>query len=263
MFGVTILSPHRDDAVFSLYLSMLQWAECGVSVRVLNFFTESSYGPRLATRDRAAVSDARRQEDRRALATVSVGSVNERSCRLLDAPLRPPIDFGAVCRPETASLLTREFIQNLSDIIEGSFRRGFVLAPLALGDHVDHVAVRQAAIAVGDGRRLGFYEDLPYATWTSEKHLNELVNSIQYLTKTKLAAHVHRRPRDVQAKRRAAAMYRSQISFEEARAIARHTLKYRGGERIWIPTNSRYLMVLEGRSRNSYSTCQSVSAKGH
>ena len=240
---VTVLSPHRDDAVFSLYLSILHWSECGVTVRVVNFFTRSNYGPRLGTGEHAFVTESRCREDRYALATVPSGRVVETSCHLADAPLRPPIIFNSVCRPETAALLTSDFIDDLSVVIKNYLSKGLVLAPLAIGDHVDHVAIRTAALAVGTGRRLGFYEDLPYATWTSETCVQQRVAYVESASGTRLTTYIIRRPADVQAKRRAAARYRSQISPEEARTIARHAYKYRGGERFWLPANSKYLAL--------------------
>ncbi len=146
---VTVLSPHRDDAVFSLYLSILHWSECGVTVRVVNFFTRSNYGPRLGTGEHAFVTESRCREDRYALATVPSGRVVETSCHFADAPLRPPIIFNSVCRPETAALLTSDFIDDLSIVIKNYLSKGLVLAPLAIGDHVDHVAIRDVRPAKG------------------------------------------------------------------------------------------------------------------
>ena len=64
-----VLSPHRDDAAFSLGLAVDSWLAAGHSVSVLNFFTQSAYAPysdveTLHANDRVSfVSAVRRRED--------------------------------------------------------------------------------------------------------------------------------------------------------------------------------------------------------
>jgi len=131
---------------------------------------------------------------------------------------------------------------------------GIVLAPLGLGDHLDHLTVRQAALRATRGKRLAFYEDLPYASWTSEPCIVQRVRNIETENGAALRPAVLRRQRSSLTKLHLAARYQSQITKEEAVKISRFSAKYRGGERIWIPKQSgRWLRVLRRRDRSDYA----------
>ena len=42
---IVVISPHRDDAAFSLGLSIGCWLDAGHAVNVVNCFTRSAYAP--------------------------------------------------------------------------------------------------------------------------------------------------------------------------------------------------------------------------
>ncbi|MBV9158363.1 MAG: PIG-L family deacetylase [Acidobacteriaceae bacterium] len=233
MDEITILSPHRDDAAFSLYLSLSRWSAGKISLRVVNFFTVSSYAPRVKSQDSAVVSSLRGKEDRRVLHSISK-NIQIRSLGLLDAPLRLGINVSAVCEImlEEAQSITEA--NRLASAIDGYHDGGVVLAPLGLGHHVDHLTVNSAAISCGRLGRVGFYEDLPYATWTEETAIRERVSEIESKTRVPLKPIAIRARNSVRRKLRGISHYRSQITHTEAEAIARFSLKYHG-ERIWIP----------------------------
>lgn len=235
MLSVTILSPHRDDAVFSLYLALSQWVKLPVRVKVINFFTISSYAPGVPSPLSSTISYLREREDRRALSLIHP-KIEIESFRLLDAPLRFGIDAKSICSAESISLLRDDEIAALTSRISPYFVSGLVLTPLALGDHVDHIAVQRAAIQVDKPHRLGFYEDLPYATWTSDSSLRERVLQIERKTSTPLRSSIARAPNvSIARKRRAVSRYQTQIGRSEAAAIANFAARYRSGERIWVP----------------------------
>ncbi len=235
MLDLTILSPHRDDAAFSLSTALSCWRKLPLKLNIVNFFTISEYAPRALSTRASTISALRTREDHLALSAID-SRIRATALGLLDAPLRLGISADAISRPETAAMQSASEIEALGRSVRKYFDRGLVLAPLALGDHVDHLAVSQAALASSVDHKLGFYEDLPYATWTSESAL------CQRLRKTEQRAGVHLRSvvirnRDftVAHKRRLVNKYQSQITPEEATSIARHAWKYGGGERIWIP----------------------------
>ena len=242
MTEITVLSPHRDDAVFSLFLSLSRWALKGVPIRVLNFFTQSAYAPWAGTGEVSRISAIRAREDARSLRMVSRG-LRARSLGLFDAPLRLPIAFDQVFLPETADLLSPELLATLGRHIE-EFATGLVLAPLTLGDHVDHVAVLRAALVACNAKRLGFYEDLPYASWTDAHTLQRKIDEAETLTGGRLRPHVVRTLNASRRKRVAAAVYSSQITREEALQIARFSKVYGGGERIWVPQHGSWHSLL-------------------
>lgn len=238
MHELTILSPHRDDAVFSLGLSLLEWRKLPLRLRIVNFFTVSAYGPRAGSTATSTITSLREREDRRVVASIDP-RIQITSLDLLDAPLRLGISPDSVCKPQIEAEQT---ISNPDEVLtlhmRKYFHQGFVLAPLALGDHVDHLAVRQTAIAASSGHNLGFYEDLPYATWTGETRLLKRVIATEEAAGVRLKRCVNRSDRAVARKYRLVSGYRSQIDRAEAFTIARFATNYRGGERIWISKHS-------------------------
>lgn len=237
MRRVAVLSPHRDDAAFSLYLALRKWRQSGVRVSVLNFFTRSNYAPRILETQTDAISFIRKREDYRTLTNIDK-DIQILDCDLLDAPIRLEIDFMAVCRPETRVDPTS--IAQIATYIRRHARRDLLLAPLSLGGHVDHRAVNEAAIASASHKsHLGFYEDLPYAMWTPDRVLREQVRVTESKIGIRLRPVVVIGKHEVRQKRRAAARYTSQIAWEEAISIARFSLRYGGGERVWIPKHGK------------------------
>ncbi len=103
MLPVTVLSPHRDDAAFSLCLALSRWPELNVPVTVVNFFTISGYAPHSASTEIADVSSLREREDQEALASIHP-AIHVESLDLLDAPLRFNISAAAISAPENVHL---------------------------------------------------------------------------------------------------------------------------------------------------------------
>lgn len=245
MRGLTLLSPHRDDAVFSLYLSLQMWRQLGIRVTVLNFFTRSNYAPRALESQVDAVSLIRKTEDHNVLSRIDK-RIRIRDCDLLDAPLRLGIPFEAVCRPETGAL-ARSVEPGITAYIRTQAQTDLVIAPLGLGGHVDHLAVSEAAItSVWLRHRLAFYEDLPYATWTSDDRLRQRIHEIETKLRVRLRPVLIRQQCAIRRKQRAVARYRSQITRDEAASIARFSLRYGGGERLWLPRHIDLWTALSG-----------------
>ncbi|MBV8811908.1 MAG: PIG-L family deacetylase [Acidobacteriaceae bacterium] len=238
MRTITVLSPHRDDAAFSLCVALRRWAAMGIKLTVINFFTVSAYGPQASSKDALTISGIRKREDRRTIALISP-RIRVRDADLFDAPLRLGIDASAVCRHETRSLLQNGEIREVSNFIRRWARSGLLIAPLSLGDHIDHIAVRDAAIESADAHRLAYFEDLPYATWASEKTLNARVREAEQRTRMRLQPSIIRSEFASSMKRRTISRYQSQISPEEGAVIARFSARYGEGERLWIPQHAR------------------------
>jgi LmbE family N-acetylglucosaminyl deacetylase len=238
MHAVTILSPHRDDAVFSLGLSLLEWRKLPLRLSIVNFFTVSSYGPRATSSDESSITRVRQAEDHRVLASIDT-RIRITSLDLLDAPLRLGIPAQSVCSQEMPPAQTKVDLEALTSKLRKYFHEGLVVAPLGLGDHIDHLTVREAAIAASSGHRLGFYEDLPYATWTDGADLLKRVMGIEEASGERLKACTIRTNRAVPRKYKLAVGYNSQIDRAGAYTIARFSINYGGGERIWIPKHRR------------------------
>jgi LmbE family N-acetylglucosaminyl deacetylase len=235
---VTVLSPHLDDAVFSLGLSLAAWTEWHLDPAVINFFTVSGFGPRCAGKDAGAISALRAREDRRALASIS-RNIQIKSLGLLDAPLRRGLPVSSVF---TLNVETDE-VRALGQRIDGP-----AIAPLGLGNHIDHLTVRDAAVRQGS-KNLAFYEDLPYAAWSSDTVVRQCVQQVEETTRTRLRPVILRRKHAIAMKRRMVSFYRSQIDRDEANLIAQFAANYGGGERIWVPTPASRQTAILSRPR--------------
>jgi len=169
------LSPHLDDAVLSCGGQILLDVSAGRRVLVVTVLAgdppPGELGP-LASQfhvrfglGRDAVAQ-RRIEDRRAIESLGAELVHwdlpECIYRRDPANGRPLYDslpalFRAP-RREDVSYAT-EVLRRLRDLPPASRR----FAPLAVGGHVDHRLVRNAALALPGN--LSLYEDFPYARW--------------------------------------------------------------------------------------------------
>lgn len=165
MNGILVLSPHPDDAVWSLGGRIADWIRAGRPVTVLTVFDGTTAGPAPPGRWRAVADPAlRRREDEAAVGRLGA---RRHSLGLIDAALRRREDgeprytslirvFGSM-HPADSDLIGRIRAGVLGLAGDG----GTVYAPLAAGRHVDHCLVR-AAVEDTPQLRLRFYEDFPY-----------------------------------------------------------------------------------------------------
>ncbi len=237
MRPIVVLSPHRDDAAFSLFICLTSWSRSPSAVTVQNFFTRSAYAPQVREKDSGAITGIRRREDRQVLRRISP-RIEVRDEELLDAPLRLAISASVVCHDETQALLSKEDVLSIVSRIQ-SKRPRIYLAPLALGNHIDHKVVQRAAIQSAPAGSLAFYEDLPYKTWTSEAALRERIGDLEQGIREKLHPLILRVPHAAAWKRRVTAGYRSQIAPAEAANLAHWANKHGGGERLWLTSPLR------------------------
>lgn len=132
--------------------------------------------------------------------------------------------FGRVKTGDTALELWTEQIRSLPPA-------DAVFAPLGAGGHVDHQLVRLAAEAVA-GRRLGYYEDFPYAS----KFL-----AVRRMTTPRRAWRpevVALDEQDIRARCDASGLFYSQVGMlaggrEGLEKKIRAYIRRVGGERIW------------------------------
>ncbi len=174
---VAVISPHRDDAAFSCGLLIVALLRAGKNVTVCNLFTRSDYavtniGINPEAERVEGVSLARLREDKAAVAAMlqcatrlscTPGRLTLRDYGWLDAPLRLQVNSEyVVLAPvpvEEAHAQAHFFAKHLNEWAHFDA----VMAPLALGDHIDHRIARETAKLVVPAERLAFYQDLPYA----------------------------------------------------------------------------------------------------
>lgn len=245
-----VLSPHLDDAALSCGGVILAQTSAGERVRVLNIFAGipdythlSAYARRQHAKwgEPADPYAERRAEDARALQAAGI-EVNNWD------------DLDAIYRPPGGPFLYTNHDEVFGPIhaAEGDYSADIAArlaryatpwpavvwhAPLAVGGHVDHRLVRDAALALyHSGHHVNFYEDFPYAaTW---QEVTEVLDDTPYHWQADLI------PIDVTAKVDLIRGYESQLlavfgpdaDIEEvvrgyARAVAPHgTGTY---ERVW------------------------------
>ena len=162
---VLVLSPHFDDACFSVG-SLLEQVGGGT---LINVFNRSLYLARVPAGvpqplTEAVVGAIRGEEDARFAAHCGL---TRRQLGFAEPGFdgRRPNDLSGLQRDVDAA--GQALLSALLEHVTGTDRRPYLLAPLALGRHVNHHAVHQIVRAQAPQLmaqfRLGFYEDLPYA----------------------------------------------------------------------------------------------------
>ena len=237
--NIIVISPHRDDAAFSLSLAIDAWLAQGHDVRVLSCFTRSKYAPFWVPDPEAhsnqidATSALRADEDRAWAGTFS-HNIRMMDLKLNDAPLRLNCADSEVCTfPTDDSDPSKQVIKAaITDLNADA-----VVLPMGLGGHVDHLTARDAAIkaTLEADVPMAAYEDLPYAARPSAA--KGILSSAASLRLGLTAGFVHM-PGDiagsVKRKLELALLYRSQIDYSVARNIADFSLRYKGRERLWM-----------------------------
>lgn len=228
---VVVVSPHLDDAAFSLGAAVARATRTGASVRVLTVFAgDSGSESPAAWWDRNAgfttegeAARTRRIEDREA-------------CSLLGAkPVWLPFSDATYEREIDAEVL----FQAIAAAVDGA---DVVLVPGFPLFHIDHRRVTRDLLSRGlPGARVGLYVEQPYAKWQGRRRLShrpsvppEIESLVpRGLAWTRLAAE----RRDRRTKHRAASAYRSQLPLF-GRWLLRRVALYealRGGEAVaWL-----------------------------
>jgi hypothetical protein len=165
---VLYVSPHPDDVAFSASARLARDRAAG-EVTLLTLFAPDPAAPKAVGN-----AEARTAEDR-AFARLS-------GARLVDGGFRDAIVrkrryrslrhlFGPL-QPDEEPLL-EEVRQQLQALVDEGHRK--VLAPLGIGQHVDHQLAHEAARRLRDAEVL-FYEDTPYVFTPHQlgKRLDEL-----------------------------------------------------------------------------------------
>ncbi len=242
---IVVVSPHRDDAAFSVGLALDAWLAGGHSVEVMNVFTRSAYAPysdaeSLHSNDRLSYVTALRAREDLAWTKLYRGALSLADLRLKDAPLRFRCSADEVLgRPVSPSDKAFAVLQKG---LSRSAGHAFVL-PLALGRHVDHVTASEAAVRAAGQLPCAFYEDLPYAARpdTADEIEAEVGSAVvdaaallgEPLQPVFAAQEAGDASASVARKRSFALCYDSQIDDNVVEQIAGFATRYGGRERMW------------------------------
>ncbi|PWR21980.1 PIG-L family deacetylase [Zavarzinia compransoris] len=228
--SLLVLAPHPDDAAFSVGGLVRAWRG---PKTVLTVFGRSNFTRAGGFTAAEPVSHCRRQEDeaycRRVGASLDALDLPEASLRRAPdwAAIfgRQPERYGACDRAARDALDAR-----LGAVL--ATPPDLVLVPAALGDHADHLLVRDAALAGlrETGACFAFYEDLPYAADLAAPEIRE---AIAGLTPAPAVVHVPLGA-GLAAKLDDAACYASQVDATVLEALERHARRWPApAERLW------------------------------
>lgn len=206
MTHIVAISPHLDDAAFSVGGLLAARARAGDRVTIVTCFTGNVAQPTgfaLACQlDKGLASDIdymalRRAEDVAACAVIGAQAVH---LPLLEAPHRgyasAPELFAARRADDRVLVpLTEALSQQIA-----ALSPDLLLGPLAIGDHVDHWLVRDALAAIDADALL--WEDWPYLS--RARHRPDAAPAVQHVLS----------PEDRAARVAMCAAYASQLPFQ-------------------------------------------------
>ena len=154
---------------------------------------------------------------------------------LKDAPirLRIPLEELSDTPVNPADPAIEKIRKTLAKQSEAGAMEALVL-PAALGKHVDHLTVREAAIPFTSTIPAAFYEDLPYAaTYPSAATDLELLRESAAQRSELLSPVTYQIESAIEFKRRLVLGYASQIDDDAGSLISSFAARYNGGERVW------------------------------
>lgn len=234
------LSPHLDDVALSCGGQVFQQTQAGASVLIVTLTAADAPNDNLPPF--AEAHHASWQLDAQAVANRRAEDVA--ACRLLGADWVHLSIMDAIYRrdPRSGTPLYESdetlfgevnsaeipLLAQIAEQLRKLPSADSIISPLTVGNHVDHVLMRQAAEqAFGDS--LHYYEDYPYCHWHG---LGNKVNDAWVSETMPISADA------LAAKIAAVAAYNSQVDhlFEDTntmRTMLNAYTKEVGGERVW------------------------------
>jgi LmbE family N-acetylglucosaminyl deacetylase len=226
-----ILSPHIDDACFSLG-GLLSELTC--TKLIWNIFSCSDFHKYGNIKD---VIAKRIDEDQRFCDKINAKNIN---AAYEDAHAR-----GCTKLKEYLGISTEIVLSNHRDLIENislqiintvvDYKIDILCIPMAVGNHMDHIMVRQSAIMAmmssGATIPIFFYEDLPYAV-----DLGNLNQAKEEVSSFYLLKEVHTEISRLN-KSELIKLYESQISNRDIDLIINYSVSIEKGkacERLWM-----------------------------
>lgn len=235
--GIAVLSPHSDDAAFSVAGHLFHLSGFGKEVCLLTCFSRSVFTQAGTFGEINRTTELRKQEDARYAATLGSGCTAA-WLDLDDAPLRG-YALREICH-------TREFTGE-ERALAGRLERLFlsraispgsaVFAPLGIGSHIDHRIVHEAAAALAQSSRfhMVFYEDMPYSAGCQESEIQRRIGLLEQKLNGSLLSSRCKTRGLLDLRRSAASCYPSQVRPEILQRIfdaSPPPARY-GYERVW------------------------------
>lgn len=248
-YDAIYLAPHLDDVVLSCGGQIYLQTQAGQNVLVVTIMAGdppqramTSFAQQLHENWQlgGSVADARRAEDAAACAVLGA---EYQHWDFLDCIYRLDAQTGTGHYESNEALFgtvheaDAQLVEALAERLRGLPRCGRLLAPLTVGNHVDHQIVHRAAATLPQ-ERVAYYEDFPYAAvpGAREKALGADPDAWREEV-------IPLTPEALQAKIDAIAAYKSQIStlFSTLKNLNETTHAFTamtGGERLWWRADS-------------------------
>jgi LmbE family N-acetylglucosaminyl deacetylase len=169
--GTVVLSPHADDAAFSI-AGALSESLLPRPLAVVTIFDRTTFVVGRGAGSLWRATRRRAREDASFCRSVDAQHVR---LGMLDACVRFPgspiesLFSSSVAEPDLLTAIT-ERVRGLAALHSGCL----LLAPLAIGGHVDHKLTRAAAEAAEPGT-LAYYADQPYALLGDDRPQDDAV----------------------------------------------------------------------------------------
>jgi LmbE family N-acetylglucosaminyl deacetylase len=228
---ILVISPHFDDAAFSLAATLKLFVAAECPVRIVNCFTVTRFAPFLQLPGVVSVTGMRRKED--ALFAAMLGrSASRVALDFVDAPGRTGLGVRGMFLRHAVPADTETTIEKLVADLEEPQANFPVLAPLAVGGHVDHYISRQAAIAKYSGSPFAFYEDLPYAAGNRAPEIENAAEQSSLALGKPLRPFIVSWAGSSAWKEQCCSLYASQISEDGIQRILGYLARTKG-ERLW------------------------------
>lgn len=227
--AIFVLSPHLDDAALSCGASIYKWLRQGKQVTVVNVASNYQLPEKLS--DFATLvhqhmgltsplgAAQRLEED---LAAMTILGADAMHANFYDALYR----FGDngehySAYPQLTSSLPSWEAGHLAQLSEYFHQlaqantQALFIAPMAVGNHVDHQLVKQAAMQGIAPKQLWFYEDYPYSDDELGHKFGQPSSELAQLAGTAphgVAHHERITPEQLTAKQYAIEAYKTQVN---------------------------------------------------
>lgn len=228
---VLLLSPHADDIAYSIGGLVAGWAG-QVDGTLLTVFGRSGWALPRALRKQPveAISAARLAEEQ---AYCARRGLRHDYFDCADSVLLGYDDAGELTARPEQDPRTGDIVKLVADYVART-APALVLAPCALGGHIDHAIVQRAAAALHDVEVL-YYEDVPYSATLSLQALERELAGAGLVPAMTVDIDA-----DLAAKCDDMWLYRSQTSAPTIAEMRLHAQRLgsataRHGERLWRP----------------------------
>ncbi len=204
-----ILSPHCDDAAFSLGGLLLSGMIDNVVICTVFSISNCTYNDLEDSIEN--ITTIRKKEDEEFFKQCK-SKIHLHYMDKLDAPIRMGNEDLDVFNTSFTKK-DREICTEIISFIEDNFSiDDIIYAPLALGNHIDHyILFEVAADLAAEGYDVNYYEDLPYAANCSNYLLKRRISSLEERIENVYSDLVRHSKISIIDKISALSIYRSQI----------------------------------------------------